>query len=225
VNVPYSSEYSDRDTNLALLKDLAGLSPQGGKAGEVIEGELRRENIDDLLKVDTFRHTLAKAVSSNHIWPLIVLVAAGVFFADVFLRRVSISFEWVGVAWAWIATRVFRREQAPVADERIERLRSRKAAMTAQLEERRAQTQFAPQADAPVGPAAASSARAPLAELEQGANVDDILRGASGSRDASAPTGPTAGMGGAGMGPPQADQETYVQRLMKAKKKAFDEKG
>lgn len=229
VNVPYSSEYSDRQTNLALLRDLANLRPEGGKEGAVIEGELHRESIDELLKVDTFRHTLAKAVSSNHIWPLLILAAASVFFFDVLLRRVTISFGWLKNSWAWIAERVFKRQRAPVADERIERLRSRKAAVAMQLEERRAATRFEPQADAPAGGRADAPAGgrvdaprpqlAPLPDLALGQNADDILRGAAPSGGAARPAAPAAGRA-----PGQAEGETYTERLMKAKKKAFEDR-
>ena len=40
VNVPYSSEFRDRETNIELLKDLARMRPEGGELGAVIENGL-----------------------------------------------------------------------------------------------------------------------------------------------------------------------------------------
>jgi hypothetical protein len=89
VNVPYSAEYRDRESNLALITALARLTPKGGEPGRIIEGELEPGKMDALLDVDTFRHNLPKARSSQDVWPLLVLLAASLFFFDVFVRRVS----------------------------------------------------------------------------------------------------------------------------------------
>jgi uncharacterized membrane protein/Mg-chelatase subunit ChlD len=69
VNVPYSAEYRDRESNLALITALARLAPKGGEPGKIIEGEIAAGRIDDLLEVDTFRHNLPKARTSQDVWP------------------------------------------------------------------------------------------------------------------------------------------------------------
>ena len=90
VNVPYSQEYRDRETNQALLDTLVKLTPKGGEPGQQIAGSLTSGDLDELLEVNTFRHNLAKAISSNYIWPLLLVIAGCVFFADVFVRRVAV---------------------------------------------------------------------------------------------------------------------------------------
>jgi len=203
VNVPYSSEFSDRESNMALLKTLATLTPKDGQPGRVIEGEMEKEKLDGLLGVDTYRAGLAKAISRQDVWPLFLLLAACVFFGDVFIRRVTVHFYWIGPAFGWAADRLLRREREEVEDERMERLRSRKAVIAGQIDERRASARFEPQADADLPPK----------------ELDDVLEEATAATESRAPT----------PAPEQASLETeedqsYTSRLLEAKKKAWKEK-
>ena len=203
VTVPYSAEFREHETNVALLQQLAGLQPKGGQRGQVIEGQMVREQFKKLLAVDTFRPGLAKAKSNQDIWHLMVLVAGCVFFADVFIRRVAIHFYWVGPALAWLWQRILHRPREAAADQRLERLRSRKAAVSEQLDERRATARFEPQAP-PGGDAA-------------GRDLEEVLRDASGSAPPGPPPPPQPAL------TPATEEKSYTARLLDAKKKARKE--
>lgn len=205
VNVPYSSEFRERETNRELLTTLASFRPKGGEAGVVIDGALTLEGIPKLLKTNNFRDDLAKAISSQDVWPLFMLIAAGVFFIDVLVRRVTLSWEWTRPVWGWIRTKILRREAAPVIDERMARLKSRKAAVGQSIDERRAATRFEPQVDTGAPPS----------------NVDDILREATSGGFSTPTQRPTPAQGPA---PGAAEGEDYTARLLKAKQKAFKDK-
>jgi hypothetical protein len=207
VTVPYSSEFRDRETNVELLRTLAAHAPKGGEAGKLIEGDLARGKLEPLLEFDTFRHNLAKAISRQDIWPLVLLVTACVFFCDVLVRRVTIHFYWIGPALVWLWARVLRRPQEETPDERMERLRSRKAEVSGQLEERRAAARFEPQVEEPGG--------TPIASLEE------VLEEAGGTPPTAAPPRTAAEPGQK----PAAEQEkSYTERLLEAKKRAWKEK-
>ena len=141
VNVPYSEEFRDRQTNEALLKSLASLEPKGGKTGKVIEdtdpNDSPQQQLANLLATNTFRHDLPKATSDQDVWHLLVFMAAGVFFADVFVRRVAVNLDWLPPLVVRLRDRVLRRPAVLKADPVLERLRSRKAQVVDELEQRR----------------------------------------------------------------------------------------
>jgi hypothetical protein len=198
VTVPYSAEFRERETNEALIKSLAGLKPVGGQAGKVIEGQLTKATVEQLVaSVDTFRRTLAKAISNEDFWPVFLLIAAGLFLIDVFIRRVTVHFYWITPALAYAYNRVRGRQQPAPPDQRLARLRNRKAAVASQLEERRAAARFEPQPDA----------TAPR-------DVSQAISDAAGG--VSAPPPPAQQPSAA----PQAEQDTYTERLLAAKRKA-----
>ena len=204
VNVPYSPEYLDRETNEGLVKALASLVTKGSGPGELIE-DRRGRGTEGLLQFDPFRHNLMKASSSQDIWHLLMLVAAGLFFADVFVRRVQISFAWLPPLLAKARDFVLRREAAPAPVETIERLRSRKAAIAQQIEAHRAATRFEPTPDGP----------APGA---------DTLGEIGGAVAASAKM-PPVHKSTAPASPEQAEQEDeYTGRLLRAKKQAIKDR-
>src|SRR6185436_13863404 len=148
ITVPYSAEFRERQSNEVLISTLASMKPTGGEKGKVIEGELAKGTIDRLVaSVDTFRRTLAKAISSEDFWPLFLLIATGIFLVDVFIRRVTVHFYWVLPALAYAYNRVRGRQQEAAPDERLARLRNRKAAIASQIDERRAATRFEPVVD------------------------------------------------------------------------------
>ena len=202
VNVPYSSEFSDRESNMALLKSLARLTPKEGRPGKVIEGRMDKEKVDVLLGTNTFRAGLMKAISRQDVWPVFLLIAACVFFGDVFVRRVTVHFYWIGPAIGWVVDRVFRREREEVEDDRMERLRSRKAAIAGEIDERRASARFEPQVDA----------EAPAREL------GEVLEEATGEAPPRAPT-PTTDQTSL----ETEEDQSYTSRLLEAKKKAWKE--
>lgn len=203
ITVPYSAEFRERESNEALMETLASTKPEGGQAGKVIEGELRKGAVDRLVaSVDTFRRTLAKAISSEDFWPIFLLIAAGIFLVDVFIRRVTVHFYWVLPLLAAAYNRVLGRlPQEQVRDERLERLRNRKAAVSSQIDERRAAARFEPVAD----DAAAQR------------DYDELLAEASAGGSSAAPPRPAPQ---AQPQTPQTEQDTYTERLLAAKKKA-----
>jgi hypothetical protein len=197
VSVPYSDEYRNRETNRALIDFLAGLTPEGGEPGEVIDGNVQRGNLDPLLAVNTFRHNLAKAVSSSDIWPWLLLTMACLFLGDVFIRRVQITWEWLAPVSAWFNRNILRRQPAAEPDERMARLKSRKTEATAGHDERRAAARFEPQPDADIDTSA----------LDEGASRGPPIQHRQAASGSVAPTGP--------------EEETYTERLKKAKEKAL----
>jgi hypothetical protein len=199
VSIPYSAEFRERETNEALLKSLASLSPKQGEAGKVIDAEPTLpsdERVAKLLENDTFRHDLAKATSSQDVWHLLVFAASCLFLGDVFVRRVTLNFDWVRAALAKL-----RRKQVATQTATMDRLRSRKEEVSQQLEERRAATRFEPQPDDPVE----------VADLSEQLDLAKPTKAAE-------PARPTATL------TPQGDQETYTDRLLKAKKKVWEDR-
>jgi len=204
INVPYSAEFRDRETNQALLDSLVGVTPKGGKPGKVIEGPLVPEISTDhpLLSVNTFHHNLAKAVSSLDIWHWLIVVAGCVFLGDVFIRRVHIHFYWILPMLAFTRNRLMGRQQEAEADQRIERLRSRKKQIGAQIDERRASARFEPQPDQEV--------REDLWTQDMGSAPAPSERKRPEVQGVTPPDQPT--------------EETYTERLLKAKQKVRNER-
>lgn len=200
VNVPYSTEFLDREPNEALLRDLASLEPAGSEAGQVIDGK----TIPELLEFDTFRHNLTKAVSSQDLWHWVLFFGGCLFFVDVFNRRVAVDWSALGKRLAALRDRVFRRVAPPIEAVALDRLRSRKAELQQQLAEQRA------------------AARVDLApELGNGAADPALLDNPGGGRPmGSPPSRPAA--------PPAAatpEPEDYTSRLLKAKAAARKGRG
>jgi uncharacterized membrane protein/Mg-chelatase subunit ChlD len=198
VTVPYSSEFRDRQTNLELLRQLAAQQPRDGQPGQLVDGDVERGGLPELLQFDPYRHNLARAVSRRDVWPLVLVIAAAVFFGDVLIRRVNIRLDGIGPALARQWARVLRREPEQMPDERIQRLRSRKAEIGEQLDQRRAAARF----ELPTGEAGGDSR--PL---------DDALADSRGEPpQTTAPQSLEA-----------ASEKSYTERLLEAKKKAWKE--
>lgn len=204
VNVPYSSEFRERETNMALLKALAAFKPKGGQPGVLIEVSPTEGGGEGLLDVDTFRTGLPPSISSQDVWPLFLVLAAGVFFADVFVRRVTISLEWIGPAVAWLRVKVFGQEPTEQHEERLDRLRTRKQAIAGEIDDRRAATRFEP------------------AMPEEGATqvtLDQVLQDVAGGAAPTERPKHTKSQ----LSPENAEQESYTSRLLKAKQQAWKE--
>ncbi|HEY4232583.1 MAG TPA: VWA domain-containing protein [Lacipirellulaceae bacterium] len=206
VSVGYSDEFRERETNTPLLESIAKLTAKGGKAGELLAPlpDLPKNGanptFDAQLTVDPFRRDLPRAVASQDIWPWLVMMGSCLFFADVFVRRVQISLEWLAPVWARFAETVLRRKRPVATAPTMERLRSRKADIERTIETRRAATRFEPD---------------PTIAAEPGAAQPTATRPAA--------IGPTSGTA-----PKQeADQpeaESYTERLLKAKKQVWKDR-
>lgn len=200
VNVGYSDEFRDRQTNRPLLESIAELTPRSGKPGVVIDEEAEVELPSEgaipepLLAIDPYRRDLPPAVASRDIWPLLVLLGSCVFLADVFVRRVQVGFEWVEPARAWVVTNILRRQPEQKQAETMSRLRSRKAEIREQTTGR-SERRF--EADESI-----DASQSPLSESPE-----------TKPRTSSAPDAkqtPTD----------EPRQESYTERLLKAKKQA-----
>lgn len=200
VNVSYSAEYRDWDTNVGLLQHLAALQPRGGAAGVLSAADLDEPQLDQLLALEAFRADLPKAVSSRDVWPVLLLVCSVLFLADVFVRRVAVSLEWVVPAVRWVRSRVLRRRSAAEVEQRLAHLRTRKQELAQSIEQRRAATRLAPADElesAPPSPGATAPEDRPAA--------------GGGLAPPAAPRGPAA---------PESDEDSYTARLLEAKKQA-----
>jgi hypothetical protein len=206
VSVGYSDEFRDRETNTPLLESIAKLTAKGGKPGEMLEPlpELPKNGagakFDAQLTVDPFRRDLPRAVASQDIWPWLVMMGSCLFFADVFVRRVQISLEWLAPIWDRFASIVLRRKMQVAAAPTMERLRSRKADVERSIETRRAATRFEPDPTATAEPGAAqSTATKPTA---------------TGPAPTQSPKTDVE----------QPEPESYTERLLKAKKQVWKDR-
>jgi hypothetical protein len=203
VNVPYSDEFRDRTTNNALLEQLAASVPEGGPPGVLLPALGESTKLEELLAADTFRHDLPQASSSQGIWQHLMLWACCLFFADVFIRRVQVSFAWVPRLGLRVWNAVLRRPREVAPAEHLERLRSRKAEVSQQIEQLKAAARF----EAP--PSTEDKPPEPL----------DIL-----APPIIAPPKPPAAAPGMGEPPKKEGESSYTERLLKAKKKAWEER-
>jgi uncharacterized membrane protein len=199
VSIPYSPEYRDRQANLGLLQQVAATRPRGGEPGVVMEEDLTRETLDQLTQTDTFRPTLGKAVTSQDVWPWLLLTAAVLFFFDVLVRRVALGIEWLRRLIEIARQRLRGDTSDEAVSEQLERLRSRKAEVAGQLDEQRAAAHYTPSAEA-------LSDSTPLEDLETTAPPlrESPRKETPASLATSSPS----------------DEENYTTRLLKAKQQA-----
>ena len=200
VDVPYSDEFRGHNTNTNLLQELAKLVPEGSKtSGRFIPATENMDELQPLLAVDTFRHDLPKATSSQDAWYYMVLLGSCLFFLDVFVRRVQVGFGWVPVVAGRIRDKVFGRTAESTEVETIQRLKNRKAEVEGQAEQLRAGARF----EVPDG-ADAKTEIAELAERPSDAAVSSTGRPTLESAD--------------------KEEESYTARLLRAKKEAWEER-
>jgi uncharacterized membrane protein/Mg-chelatase subunit ChlD len=208
VNIGYSDEFRDRETNTALLRRLAQLPAKRGEPGKLLpplpqvpeDSEKAQQALQPQLAIDPYRRDLPQAVASQDIWPWLVLLASCIFFGDVFVRRVQLDFQWLAPIWARFAEVVLGRERQAAAPETMSRLRSRKAEIDRSIESRRAAARFEPDAGLPVDPNAIQAAEAkPTAA---GPSVVPMPKPAA---------------------EPEAE-DSYTSRLLKAKKQVWQDR-
>ena len=206
VNVPYSQEYRDRETNVGLLTRLAQMQPKGGAEGAIVADENQDQladlvatevGMEKILKTNAFRRDLASAISSNYVWPWLILMSGCVFFGDVFVRRVAVNFDWVGPAVTHAKNAILRREPEDTGDERLERLRNRKAVIESQIDQQRAATRFelAPEQEEDID-VSVLDGNAPPTSARTTTTADNQVQ-------------------------PETEEDDYTSRLLKAKKDAL----
>ncbi len=189
ISVPYSAEFRDRQTNRELLKTLANTAPQGGAPGQFRDQSLVGGNA---AAQNSFRRDLPQAVSANFVWPWLLLTAGCLFFSDVFVRRVALDFEWVPALFAWLRHRIHGQEQSPEVE--IARLKSRKAQVVSEFEQRRSDVHY---------------------EVNPDAEIDTSIL-----EQPSLPSGPEQGPPSPGRSTTDEPDDTFTSRLLKAKKEA-----
>jgi len=201
INVPYSDEFRDQSPNEVLLDQLASTTPKGGKPGAIIEAKnTDTDPLEQLLAVNTFRHDLAKASSSQDAWQYLLLAASCLFFGDVFFRRVQVNFAWASPLALRARDWLLRRQPKPVTPEFMERLRGKKAEVSEQIEHMRGAMRFEmPQAQKP----------ADLTVLEEPPGAD---------KSSKLPKTPSI------FTPEKTEDETYTERLLRAKKKVWEDR-
>lgn len=199
VNIGYSAEYRDIETNMALLETLAKLPAKDGPAGNLVEVGLNSADREQLLASNPFRRDLAPAIANQPIWPWLMLVGSCVFFADVFVRRVQIQFDWVKPMLTRVGDFVLRREKAVPVPETMSRLRSRKKEIGEKLDRGRAAARFessdTPADSPPVAPTATTPSTKPTPAKPQPDAAEE-----------------------------EPSQESYTERLLKAKRKVWDDR-
>ena len=205
VNVGYSSEYRDRETNQPLLEAIVELPAKGGEPGKLVEGSGEAHEIKDMLAVDPYRRDLPKAKAIEDIWPWLVMLGSCVFLADVFVRRVHVSLDWVTPLLVRARDLILRRDATVRQEETMSRLKSRKAEVGAMIDERRAATRFTDSGSV---------------EKEE-THVDmDVLREAT----RSAPP-PSQRKRAQELSPDtEQEEESYTSRLLKAKKDVWKDR-
>ena len=141
VNIPYSEEYRIRETNQALISELASVKPAGGEIGEVTTplGVTANESAENQ---NAFRGGLALARSIRDAWPWFVLAGCCLFLGDIFVRRVAINFDWIGVALKKIRGKSEEKESTTTA--RLDALRKNKDLLEEELQRRRTSVRFEP---------------------------------------------------------------------------------
>jgi uncharacterized membrane protein len=200
VNVPYSSEFRIRGTDDNLLTTLASLKPEGGKPGKLIDADTDPPDVEQLLKINPFRRDLPKAVSSQDWWHVLVLIGSCLFFLDVFVRRVQVNLDWLKPVVVAVRTKVLGQKVEPQPSEYLSRLRSRKKEVREEIEQRRAVARFEPTPEM----------------LGDTSAIESELAGT--------PAAPPKPDRPASQMTPQAEAESYTDRLLKAKKKVWEER-
>jgi hypothetical protein len=134
--VPYSSEFSNVRSNDGLLDQV---SKETG--GRIIEEAA-------LASADIFRHDQSPTLHMQPIWYWLVILAAALLLLDVATRRIAIEPEAIAgkLRDGWARLRGKGKLTAE-SQQYIERLRSRKAAVGAQLEQGKAAKRFEAPAD------------------------------------------------------------------------------
>ena len=192
-SVPFSDEYRLRQTNFTMLEQLAGLEPEGGQAG-VMSEPLEEQSKAELLKSDTFRSGLPRAMSLQDIWPYCVLLGAICLFGDVFMRRVALDYAY---PLRWISKRLNPGETAQDTERKqsLQRLRSKKSEVSGEMEQVKASTRF---------------------ESVQSVDTETLDQALAGKTSPTIESKPTSSPSMAA----KAEQEGYTSRLLAAKKKA-----
>ena len=190
ITIPYSEEFRVRETNEALIKELASVTPAGGEAG-LVTRPLGETDSSDSESNNAFRGGLALARSIRDAWPWFVLAACCLFLGDIFVRRVAINFDWVGAALKKLRGKPDDKESTVTA--RLDALRKNKESVDKELQRRRTSVRFEP------------------TQTPDNESPFDAGSATGISTDKSSQANDT---------PPEAEGPSYTERLLEAKRKA-----
>jgi hypothetical protein len=207
VTVPFSDEYRIRQANMRLIEQIASNEPAGGKAGQVLP-ELAPENLIDLLGVDTFRAGIPPAKSLKDIWPLVVLSGATLFFADVFVRRVSVD---LGLPLRKLVAFMTKRKWSAEDQSRqatLERLRTSKSKVSDEIGRQRSNTSLQETLEPTDSPSISSEVSA---ASSFGRQIESSTK---------SPSARPTDENNKNSKSSSSDSENYTSRLLEAKRKA-----
>jgi hypothetical protein len=199
VNVPYSAEFKTGATNMALVRSLANLAPQGGQPGAIIAEPSDTPRMDEALRTNVFRRGLLPATSRQHVWHVLVFAVGCLFLVDVFNRRILMRFGWVKAARGRLRERFTSRKSSESPIDSIERLRSRKSQVNEQLDNLRHAARFqAETTQAGDGASQATLIETPNEPGKESTTAENLS--------------------------PQSDEEDYTSRLLKAKQRVWQDR-
>jgi uncharacterized membrane protein len=199
VTIPYSPEFSDLESNTALLERLRGMT--GGKSYQDDGAALAAVARDGDSYV--FRPTSPRFFPLQPIWYWLLVAAGVVLFCDVAVRRIAVEPLEVAAKARGVWDRLRgRRQAAERVPEFIERLKSRKVQIGEALQRERAARRF----ESGEGPVAAPTGATDMPEVPRP------------SRPAGPAPRPT-------LAPQHEGEEPadYASRLLKAKRRVRQE--
>ncbi len=196
VTIPYSPEFSDLESNPALLAKLSEMT--GGKVFS--EDALAQAAGSG----EVFRAGLPLSKSMQPVWYWLLFLTAVLLFFDVAVRRIAVepAAAWAGATRVWDRLRG-RAVVAPAQPQFFDRLQSRKAQVGEELGRVKAARRF-DAGSAPAGEAPPGAAQATPGEPQT----------------APRPVRPAPSVA------PEREQEAvdYASRLMKAKKRVWQDR-
>lgn len=215
VTVGLNDEFRRQPGSVALLEQLAALVPaSGGEPGRVIQLPTdvlarSREKFAPLPLEDPFRHDLPPSGSRQAAWHWLLFWACCVCLGDVFNRRV----DWTGLSGEWI--RHLGRMRMDTAatqavDQRLNRLKQRKAAVRDGQARAGSAASFDPQAPLQPNPKAAATSA-----IDGHPGGDEHAPGLAGAPVATLETGAASSKPAA-----DAPPDDYLARLLRAKRTA-----
>jgi uncharacterized membrane protein/Mg-chelatase subunit ChlD len=213
VSVPYSDEYRELRSNPTTMETLASLTD-----GQLVSWKQTPDGRIDLARtldgVDHFRRDpkLFNPRSFGSLWPTLLWLAACLFLGDVAVRRIALDVDRIRQSMAneW---RKLRGEDRVTSSEYMDKLKSRKAEVTEQLD--RSRGPGLSEAEPLLLPAEPSIG--PIGEplLEEGEHGQPG-RPARGAEDTRATT--------MAVTPATAGGQSYTDRLLKAKQRVWEER-
>jgi uncharacterized membrane protein len=194
VTLPYSPEFADTESNTTLLEHIRDLTD--GQSYEDADAPLTAAARSG----EVFRRGPDRVKSQLPLWYWLLFVAGVLLFFDVAVRRIAVEPAKAREVAINVWSRLRGRSVVAAPQEFFERLRSRKTAVGEGLARPTAARRFEASEDAAAAPAGADASAAPAPPPTPKAPPPSVAPKAEGTA------------------------EDYAARLLKAKKKAMDER-